>query len=145
MFDFSLYTQVSDSGPHGPLVLHFILCFTVSVYTYPLHYCPRSLNNWIILVIMHFRPTNTFVSMISGVILRSQNVLNEISSLVNNIKSSAGDKNFRSFYKHCRHCPVAWSFEVQLAGFFCSSILVVLFNTLGFSKCHNTFLLSPHL
>ena len=23
MFDFGLYTQVSDSGPHGPLVLKF--------------------------------------------------------------------------------------------------------------------------
>ena len=29
--------------------------------------------------------------------------------------------------------------------FICSSISVVLFHTLGFSSCHNTFLSSPHL
>ena len=31
MFDFGLYTQVSDSGPHGPLVLvltEVVVCFT---------------------------------------------------------------------------------------------------------------------
>ena len=27
MFDFGLYTQVSDSGPHGPLVCFFLLFF----------------------------------------------------------------------------------------------------------------------
>ena len=27
MFDFGLYTQVSDSGPHGPLVLSFMAKF----------------------------------------------------------------------------------------------------------------------
>ena len=35
----------------------------------------------------------------------------------------------------------AWSFGV----FFCSGISVVLFHTLGFSRCNNTFLSSPHL
>ena len=30
-------------------------------------------------------------------------------------------------------------------GFLCSGISVVLFHTLGFSGCHNTFLSSPHL
>ena len=37
-------------------------------------------------------------------------------------------------------------FGVQLVVFFCSSILVVLFDTQGISGCLNTlFLLSPHL
>ena len=40
---------------------------------------------------------------------------------------------------------VAWSFGVQLMGFFCSGISVVLFHNLGFSGRHNTFLSSPHL
>ena len=39
----------------------------------------------------------------------------------------------------------AWSFGVQLVVFFCSSISVVLFHTLGFSGCQDTFLSSPHL
>ena len=26
MFDFGLYTQVSDSGPHGPLVFQLVSC-----------------------------------------------------------------------------------------------------------------------
>ena len=30
MFDFGLYTQVSDSGPHGPLVFHF---FFIRIHT----------------------------------------------------------------------------------------------------------------
>ena len=35
---------------------------------------------------------------------------------------------------------------VQLVVFFCSSILVILFDNPGISKCLNTFfLLSPHL
>ena len=41
--------------------------------------------------------------------------------------------------------PVAWSFGVQLVVFFFSGISVVLFHTLGFFGCHNTFLSSPHL
>ena len=40
---------------------------------------------------------------------------------------------------------VAWSFGIQLRVFFCSSISVALFHTLGFSECHNMFLSSPHL
>ena len=40
---------------------------------------------------------------------------------------------------------VAWSFGVQMVVFFCSGISVVLFHTLGFSRCHNTFLSSSHL
>ena len=40
---------------------------------------------------------------------------------------------------------VAWSFCVQLVVFFCSSISVMLFYTLWFSRCHNTFMSSPHL
>ena len=31
MFDFGLYTQVSDSGPHGPLVDNVLLKFQISV------------------------------------------------------------------------------------------------------------------
>ena len=30
-------------------------------------------------------------------------------------------------------------------GFFCSGISVLLFRTMGFSGCHNTFMSSPHL
>ena len=30
MFDFGLYTQVSDAGPHGPLVLLFLINHMVS-------------------------------------------------------------------------------------------------------------------
>ena len=40
---------------------------------------------------------------------------------------------------------VAWSFGVQLVVFFFSDISLVLFHTLGFSRCHNRFLLSPLL
>ena len=40
---------------------------------------------------------------------------------------------------------VARSFGVQLVFFFCSGISVVLFHTLGFSLCQNTFLPSSHL
>ena len=40
---------------------------------------------------------------------------------------------------------VACSFGIQLVVFFCSGISVVLFHTLGFSGCQNTFLSSPHL
>ena len=40
----------------------------------------------------------------------------------------------------------AWSFGVQLAVFFCSGISVVLFDTLGISRCHSMlFLWSPNL
>lgn len=59
------------------------------------------LRNWINLVIMHLCPTST----IFGVILSRQNVLNEISSLVNNIKASARDKRFRICCKYIRPCP----------------------------------------
>ena len=40
---------------------------------------------------------------------------------------------------------VARSFGDQLVVFFCSGISVVLFHTLEFSGCHDTFLSSPHL
>ena len=40
---------------------------------------------------------------------------------------------------------VAWPFGVQLVFFICSGISVVMFHTLGFSRCHNTFLSSAHL
>ena len=54
---------------------------------------------------------------------------------------------FRSSFVHFKLdlvLSVAWSFGVQLVVFRCSGISVLLFHTLGFSKCHNTFLLSPH-
>ena len=37
---------------------------------------------------------------------------------------------------------VPWSFGVQLVVFFCSGISVVLFDTLGTFRCHNTLFLS---
>ena len=41
---------------------------------------------------------------------------------------------------------VTSSFEVQLLVFFCCGISVMLFDTPGNSRCHNTlFLSSPHL
>ena len=40
---------------------------------------------------------------------------------------------------------IAWSFGVQLAISFCSGIPVVMFHILGFSRCNNMFLSSPHL
>ena len=40
---------------------------------------------------------------------------------------------------------VAWSFGVQLVVLFCYGISLVLFHTMEFSGCHNTFVSSPHL
>ena len=40
---------------------------------------------------------------------------------------------------------VAWSYGVQQLDFCCSGIPVMLFYTLRFSRCHNTFQSSPHL
>ena len=34
MFDFGLYTQVSDSGPHGPLILRLRVSQTVKAFIY---------------------------------------------------------------------------------------------------------------
>ena len=40
---------------------------------------------------------------------------------------------------------VAWLFGVQLVVFFCSGISVLLLDTPGISRCHNTLCLSsPH-
>ena len=103
-----------------------ILCFTVSVYTCPLLHCPQSLNN---------RPTNTLrYSMISGVILSRQNVLNKISSLVKNIKSSVGDKRSRTHCNHSWPCPTLSqyinikSFKIHVS----SPVGILLFYLLDF-------------
>ena len=44
MFDFGLYTQVSDSGPHGPLVLSFMAKF---VSQFSLELCKLESSNMV--------------------------------------------------------------------------------------------------
>ena len=72
MTNFAIVTSVVINGAHCTCFT-YVMSYSFGVYL-PITLCPRSLNNWISLVILHVRPTNTSVSVIPGVNSR----LNEI-------------------------------------------------------------------